>query len=154
MTPASLQSLKTLLEHAEGERDAAQAALREAEALARRHADQASELQSYRAQFQARWTAQFRQPTVPALLQCHHGFSQRLDQAIAQQDAQCRQQGQRVARAHEQLRRCEQRVAAVRKLIERRLAAQQRLAQRRDQKQTDEAAQRAAWARAISADIT
>ena len=114
MTPASLQSLKTLLEHAEGERDAAQAALREAEALARRHADQASELQSYRAQFQARWTAQFRQPTVPALLQCHHGFSQRLDQAIAQQDAQCRQQGQRVARAHEQLRRCEQRVAAVR----------------------------------------
>ena len=59
-----------------------------------------------------------------------------------------------MARAHEQLRRCEQRVAAVRKLIERRLAAQQRLAQRRDQKQTDEAAQRAAWARAISADIT
>lgn len=154
MTPASLQSLRTLLEHAEGERDDANKALRDAEAMAARHEAQAGQLDDYRAQFQARWSAQFRQPTAPALLQCHHGFSQRLDQAISQQQAQCQQQAQRVARARDQLRQKEQRVAAVRKLIERRLAAQQRQADRRDQKQTDEAAQRAAWSRAVTADLT
>ena len=37
-------------------------------------------------------------------------------------------------------------MAAVRKLMERRLQALQRQADRIDQKQTDEAAQRAAWA--------
>lgn len=152
MTPASLQSLRTLLEHAETERDTAASALRDAEAAAARHDAQAGQLGDYRNQFQTRWTAQFRQPTAPTLLQCHHGFSQRLDQAISQQQAQCRQQAQRVQRARDVLRHKEQRVAAVRKLMERRLAAQQQQADRRDQKQTDEAAQRAAWARAAMAD--
>ena len=114
----------------------------------------AKKLGDYRSQFQARWTAQFRQPTAPSLLQCHHGFSQRLDQAIVQQQAQCRQQAQRVQRARDVLRQKEQRVAAVQKLIERRLTVQQRQAERRDQKQTDEAAQRTAWAKAATADLT
>ncbi|MCB1995069.1 MAG: flagellar export protein FliJ [Burkholderiaceae bacterium] len=154
MTPASLQSLRTLLEHAEAERDTAASALRDAEAAAARHEAQAGQLGDYRSQFQARWTAQFRQPTAPSLLQCHHGFSQRLDQAIVQQQAQCRQQAQRVQRARDVLRQKEQRVAAVQKLIERRLTVQQRQAERRDQKQTDEAAQRTAWAKAATADLT
>lgn len=153
MTPASLQSLKTLLEHAEAERDEAQRVLRDAEDAVARAEAQAGQLGDYRAQFRARWTAQFQQATSPALLQCHHGFTQRLDQAIEQQAMQCRQVAQRVARARQQLQMREQRVAAVRKLIERRLQALQKQADRREQKQTDEAAQRAAWKqRAAAAD--
>lgn len=154
MATASMQSLKTLLEHAEGERDAALAALREAEAAAARHDAQALHLQDYRTQFQDRWSAQFRQATPVALLQCHHGFAQRLDQAIAQQAQQCQQQAQRVARARHALQRREQRVAAVRKLIERRLHALHQQGERREQRQTDEAAQRASRTHAWAVDPT
>lgn len=154
MAPASLQTLKTLLEHAEGERDAARAALREAESAAAGRDAQAAHLQDYRSQFRDRWSTQFSQPTPAALLQCHHGFAQRLDQAIDQQQQQCRLAEQRVARARQQLQRREQRVAAVRKLIERRLHALQQQAQRHDQKHTDEAAQRAAQGRGWAVEST
>jgi flagellar FliJ protein len=152
MTPASLQSLRTLLEHAEGERDAAQAMLRDAEESARRAEAQAGQLDDYRGQYRERWMAQFRQSASSTLLQCHHGFAQRLDQAIDQQRQQCTQVDQRVARARQQLQAREQRVAAVRKLIERRLQALQQQADRREQKHTDEAAQRAVWQARLAAD--
>lgn len=152
MTPASLQSLKTLLELAEGERDAARAALRAAEESARRAEAQAGQLDDHRDQYRERWMAQFRQSATATLLQCHHGFAQRLDQAIEQQRQQCAQNDQRVTRARQQLQAREQRVAAVRKLIERRLLALQKQADRHEQKQTDEAAQRAAWTARLAMD--
>lgn len=147
-----MQSLKTLLEHAEGERDTALAALRDAEAAAARQDAQAAQLGEYQQQYRERWSAHFRQATPVALLQCHHGFAQRLEQAIAQQQQQCQQAAQRVARARLLVQQREQRVAAVRKLIERRLQAAQLQAGRRDQKQTDEAAQRAAHRRVWAMD--
>lgn len=154
MSQTPLHALQTLLEQAEGARDAALSALRKAERLAAQHDDQAGQLKSYQIQFDARWSTQFRQPTASALLQCHHGFAQRLDQAIVQQGLQCQQQAQRVERARAQWQRCEQRVAAVRKLIERRQQAQQQLLNQRAQKQTDEAGQRAAWANAPSTHLS
>ena len=154
MTAASLHALQTVLEQAERDRDAAVSALRQAERLAAHHDDQARRLQSYQTQFEARWTAQFRQPTASTLLRCHHGFSHRLDEAIVQQRGQCQLQDQRVARARDHWLRCEQRVAAVRKLIERRQLARQQMLNQSDQKQTDEAAQRAAWANAPSTDLS
>jgi flagellar FliJ protein len=152
MSADPLQSLNTLLEHAEGERDAALGMLRQAQAAADRQQAQGEQLQDYRQQFRARWSEQFRQPTTVAMLQCHQGFAQRLDGAISQQQQQAEQALQRVARARAQLQQREQRVAAVRKLIERRLQALQQQQIRRDQRQTDEAAQRAAATRAWAVD--
>jgi flagellar FliJ protein len=152
MTPASLQSLLSLREHAERERDTAQAALRAAEEAAARAEAQAGQLDDYRGQFRTRWMAQFQQAASTVLLQCHHGFTQRLDQAIDQQRLQCQQGQRRVAQAREQLLACEMRLAAIGKLIARRLQAAHQQAERREQKQTDEAAQRAAWHARAAAD--
>jgi flagellar FliJ protein len=152
MTPASLDSLLSLRAHAERERDTAQAALRAAEDAAARAEAQAGQLHDYRGQFRTRWMAQFQQAATSVLLQCHHGFTQRLDQAIDQQRLHCTQGQRRVAQAREQLLACEMRLAAIGKLIERRQQAVQQQAGRREQKQTDEAAQRAAWQARAAAD--
>jgi flagellar FliJ protein len=143
---ADVQSLQTLLGHAEQERDAAQAALRQAEEAEGRARAQQEQLAQYRAEYHQRWGDRFAQSGTAQLLQCHHGFGQRLDQAIEQQARQVAGLAQRREQARALLLQREQRLAAVRKLIERRLAAARQIAERRDQKRSDEAAQRAAWA--------
>lgn len=144
MSASSLPMLQTLLERAEQERDAAAAALRQAEALVAQAERQAQALHSYRGEYDQRWTTRFQQAGTPELLHCHRGFGQRLDQAITHQQANTRHLGQRLQQARSLLIAREQRVAAVRKLIGRRQAELQASANRRDQRSTDEAAQRAA----------
>lgn len=144
MSASSLPMLQTLLERAEQERDAAAAALRQAEALVAQAEQQAQALHSYRGEYDQRWTTRFQQAGTPELLHCHRGFGQRLDQAITHQQANTRHLGQRLQQARSLLIVREQRVAAVRKLIGRRQAELQANANRRDQRSTDEAAQRAA----------
>jgi flagellar FliJ protein len=144
MTAPSLALLTSLLERAEQERDAALAGLRDAEALAAQAEQQAQALHTYRGEYDQRWTARFQQAGTPALLHCHRGFGQRLDQAIHHQQANTRHLAQRLQLARSLLVAREQRVAAVRKLIARRQAEAQAAANRRDQRSTDEAAQRAA----------
>jgi flagellar protein FliJ len=139
---SSTESLSTLLEHAEAERDAALATLRSIEAAAASAQGQLDQLQEYRTQYQQRWTAQFRQAGSIELMQCYQGFAQRLDQAINQQGQIAAQAQQRVQQARAVVLEREQRVAAVRKLIERRQQEQHRVAERRDQRATDEAALR------------
>ena len=150
--PAAIQSLQLVLEHAEKERDAAQSALRAAEEAAQRARAQADQLGQYRGEYHQRWTGQFSQSGTGPLVQSYHVFGQRLDQAITQQQRQCGLSDQRVQQARQLLLARETRVAAVRKLIERRLGGLQQQAHRRDQRQTDEAAQRAAWAARAAAD--
>ena len=82
------------------------------------------------------------------LLHCHHGFGQRLEHAITVQTRNTGHLGNRVQQARGVLVLREQRVAAVRKLIEHRQAELQTQADRRDQRNTDDAAQRA---RSVSA---
>ena len=135
-------SLTTLLEQAEAERDAAQTVLRKCEASAAAAATQAEQLEAYRGQYQQRWQTQFRQAGAIELLQCYQGFGQRLDQAVQQQNQITAQAQARMQNARAALIAREQRVAAVRKLIERRQAEQLRVAERRDQRATDEAAAR------------
>lgn len=141
-----LQSLHALLEHAERERDAVQAAVHRAEAAEDGARRQAEMLTSYGQEYDARWGARRGRSGTPAMLHCVHGFVQRLEQARRQQDQACRQLAERSAQARGRLQAAELRVAAVRKLIERRMAALQRSADRLSQRQTDEAAQRIAWA--------
>jgi len=140
---AQIETLTTVLQHAERERDAAQAMLQQAEAGLRAAIDQAEQLARYGQDYAARWGARPGLSGHATQLQTVHGFMQRLDQARVQQARQCELADQRRARARAELQARELRVAALQKLIERRLGAQRTLDDRRAQRQTDEAAQRA-----------
>lgn len=143
----SILLLQTLLQRAEADRDTAQASLRQAEALVAQAEAQARQLLDYRSDYDQRWTARFRESGTTELLHCHRGFGQRLDHAISHQQVNTGHLGNRVLQAREVLLARELRVAGVRKLIERRQAELQKIAARRDQVNTDEAAQRASSAR-------
>jgi flagellar FliJ protein len=143
----SIPLLQALLQRSESERDAALAQLRQAESLVAQAQAQAQHLRDYRGEYDQRWQTRFRASGTPELLHCHSGFGQRLDHAIAVQTSQADQLANRVTRARDQLLAREQRVAGVRKLMERRQAELQKIGARRDQRTTDEAAQRSHSAR-------
>lgn len=138
----SLATLHTVLEHARHQRDLAQAAMQQAQAAAAAARAQSEQLDGYRQEYRQRWSTRLREPSPVALLQHVQAFSGRLDHAIDLQAASVRQSEQRVSQARDRLLACEQRLAAVGKLIERRQAQLQRAADRREQKALDEAAAR------------
>jgi flagellar FliJ protein len=142
---SDLRSLQVLLEYEQRRRDEAQARLRQAQARLEQAQRQADQLGGYRGEYQQRWTSQFSHTgTDMALLQCYRSFGERLHQAVDQQQ-QVRALAQtQVDRAREALLAQELRLAAVGKLIERRLATARLAEERRDQKRNDEAASRAA----------
>ena len=137
-----MQLLATLLEREERRRDEALALWQDLQRQAAAAQAQADSLQGYRGEYRQRWTAQFRQGGTMDILRCYQGFAERLDQAITAQQGQCDLVAQRVQQALAALRQRETRVAMVRKLIERRQAAARLQQDRRDQKASDEAAQR------------
>lgn len=139
----SISLLTTLLRRAEADRDNAAALLRQAEQVAQQALAQGQGLRDYQQDFDQRWVAHFRSAGSTALLHCRQGFGQRLDQAITVQTANTRHLDQRQQQARALLLAREQRVAAVQKLIGRRLVEQQRISARHDQRTTDDAAQRA-----------
>ncbi|MDZ5460605.1 flagellar export protein FliJ [Azohydromonas lata] len=142
---SELRSLYTLLEHEQRQRDELLAQMRQAQARLLQVQTQAEQLDHYRGEYQQRWTTQFSSAaTGAALLQCYQSFGERLHQAVDQQ-----QQAQSLAstqceRARQALQAQELRVAAVGKLIERRLAQARAAENKRDQKRNDEAAARLA----------
>lgn len=140
-----LHALRTLLQHAESERDAALQPLRQAEQRRQAAEDQARALNHYRGQYHQRWSQQFRQGGAVEILHCYQSFNQRLEQAVQMQHNNTQQLAADVERARSLLAQREMRVASVRKLIERREAEARRGADRREQKAADETAQRAAW---------
>ena len=140
-----MNTLKTLLQQAEGRRDQALAALRRAEELAHRAREQAQQLAGYRGQYQQRWSQQFSQHGTMDIVQCYQSFNQRLDEAIGQQNTQADSAEQQVQRLRDHLLATEVRVASVRKLMERREAERRRAAERHDQRQTDETAMQLRW---------
>ncbi|HUP08686.1 MAG TPA: flagellar FliJ family protein, partial [Caldimonas sp.] len=80
------------------------------------------------------------------LVRCYQGFVERLSQAVEQQTRTARQANAALARAIESVREREVQVAAVQKLVERRLAEGRAAAQRHEQREADEVAARVAWA--------
>jgi flagellar FliJ protein len=146
----SLHALTLLLEQAERSRDEALARQQQAEDRLRAAEGQASQLSDYRGQTERRWSAQFREGATVTLLHCYQGFIGRLHGAEDQQAGV-------VERTREDLERCraetlaeEQRVFAVRKLIERRQLALRQRADRQEQKLFDEMGTRAAWGQGAS----
>lgn len=140
-----MTALNTLLQHVEGERDQAQAALRRGEEQAQRQRQQAEQLRQYRADYQARWTGEFSRQGTMEIVQCYQSFMQRLDEALLQQTQQADGADAMVQRLRQALLAAETRVASVRKLMERRQAEQRLAHDRREQRQTDETAQQILW---------
>ena len=135
------QALLTLLQLAERERDSAVAALLRAQDAVQALQAQAEQLEQYRAEYRQRHPALGGRSASIELLRCHQGFMQRLDDALAQQQAKVQ-----AAHAHGAVLVAERvahetRVASVRKLLERRGAEQGRVAARHEQRRSDEAAQ-------------
>jgi flagellar protein FliJ len=141
-----LALLHTLLDREKERRDAALAACREAERQAEAAREQADSLVTYRGEYRKRWAAQFSQRAPIEIVRCYQGFVERLEQAIGTQQGAVQQAAECVAAARTHLRQREIKVATVQRLIERRLQAVALVEQRRDQKTSDEVAQRLGWA--------
>jgi flagellar FliJ protein len=140
-------ALHILLEQAEVERDAALARLLQADEASREAFLKAEQLQDYRNDYRRRAPALNGRGASIELLRCHQGFMQRLDQAIDQHRAHLHRLQQHAATLRQALMEREVRLAAVKKLIERRAQEQQRLHVRAEQRQSDEAAMRLLQAR-------
>lgn len=138
-------ALVTLLQREEGVRDDAALAMKQAQDRLAYAEAQLNLLQEHRAEYVARWSAEFGRATSPQVHQCYRDFKARLDQAITQQQLTLGQRQAAVERARAALVAAEQRAAAVRKLIERRLAERRREEARRERKREDEFARPSGW---------
>jgi flagellar FliJ protein len=144
-----LQSLEMLLKQSETERNEALSRLQEAQGRAQAAQAQREQLLAYRGAYQQRWSQQFASRGGIEIMQCYQGFHDRLDQAIGQAQQGASRADEQVEQARAVLQQREMRVASVRKLIERRRLELRRVEDRRDQKLTDEAAQRSGWNSAL-----
>ena len=142
-----LALLKTLLEREQKRRDEQMAAVRNAVANAEAQQQQADGLTGYRSEYCQKWSAQFQQAAQMEILRSYHGFLSRLDQAINQQKSVVEHAHRMVEAQRQRLVEREIRVATVERLIQRREAMLAKLADRRDQKNLDELAQRLVSAR-------
>ena len=145
-----LALLRTLLEREQKRRDEQMAHVRSAAANAEAQQQQADGLTGYRAEYCQKWSAQFRQAAQMEILRSYHGFLARLDQAITQQESVVEHARRMVDVQRQRLVEREVRVATVERLIKRREATLARIADRRDQKNLDELAQRLSSARGHS----
>ena len=143
-----LALLKTLLEREQKRRDEQMAAVRNAVANAEAQQQQADGLTGYRSEYCRKWSAQFQQAAQMEILRSYHGFLSRLDQAITQQVSVVEHARRMVEAQRQRLVEREIRVATVERLIKRREAMLAKVADRRDQKNLDELAQRLSSARA------
>jgi len=149
---ADTQTLLLLLEQHDRARDEAIAHHQRLVRTADAAAAQATQLHTYRHEYEQRWSAQFRQQCQIEVLRSYHSFAQRLAQAVEQQDAAAEFAAQQIEAGVLALREAELRCASVRKLIERRTHERRQSEERREQKQTDEQAARAGWDRRHNAD--
>ncbi len=135
------RSLQAVLEQAEDRRDAALAQTLRAEEACTRARLQERQLQDYRGDYQRRSPAHVSetgQSLNMELVRCHHGFMQRLDQAVAQQTARRAQLEQAAAAEREALLALELHVAAIGRLMHRRRTEATLRELRQDQRQCDE----------------
>jgi len=140
-----METLAVLLEQAEAQRNAALAAFNQARARRDGAREQARDLEAYRNDYQQRWNQQFQSRGAGLdILRCYQAFADRLELALAQQAHAIEVCEQTLVRANDTLAAHELRVASVRKLIERREDEARRGAERREQRASDEMAQRIA----------
>ena len=139
---SATQSLLIVLEAAEKVRDDAvtvHEARRKAYEAARQ---QAQSLTDWRRDYQNRWQAQFRQSGGVEIVRCYQDFMQRLGDAVGAQEVQVTQAQALMDQSRLDLIERERRVAAVSKLIDKRVLEQRVRQDRQEQKATDEMASR------------
>ncbi len=141
------QPLVTLLEIAERERDEAQTRLVQAEEAERRQELQLQQLQQYSAEYGLRAPGQAGQAASITQLRSHHGFMQRLDQAVSQQLGLVKSAQLRTQQLRQELLAQQTRLAGVQKLLQRRLLDQERMAEQQEQRRSDELALQRHWRR-------
>lgn len=137
-----METLATLLEQAESQRNIALAAFNQSRARRDDARTQARELEVYRDDYSARWNGRFQRGATLEVLRSYHQFAARLELAISQQAQALTVCEQALVRANDVLSAHELRVASVRKLIERRRHEQRQGLERREQRADDEHAQR------------
>ncbi len=142
-----LNSLALLLAQAERQRNEAIAEQLKLEAAQRAAQAQAEQLVAYRREYEQRWSAEFCREGKIELVRCYQGFILRLTQAVEQQERIARRAAADVERAVAMVSGLEVRAAALKKLVERREHEGQRITARLEQKEHDDHAARAAWAR-------
>jgi flagellar FliJ protein len=134
-------TLSTLLEQAESQRNLALAAFNDARARRDAACRQAADLVQYRDDYTQRWQAQFaRASAAPDIVRCYRQFADRLELALSQQAHAVTLAEQALVRANDTLAAHELRVASVRKLSQRRADEQRRAGDRREQRAADELA--------------
>lgn len=134
--------LSVAVELAGRKRDEAGQALAQ---LLRRHehaVQQLEQLESYAADTQGRWSVSSQSTTSPQIVTHYYQFMARLDQTIVLQQAVIADAQRQCQAARLVLLDADVYLAALRRLLERRRLEQARLAARREQKQTDEFANR------------
>jgi flagellar protein FliJ len=137
-----METLHTLLDQAEQQRNIALAAFNQSRARRDEARTQARDLEAYRDDYSAKWNGQFRRGAALEVLRSYHQFAARLELAISQQAHALTVCEQAMARANDVLAEHELRVASVRKLIERRRHEQRQGLERHEQRASDEQAQR------------
>lgn len=138
------RTLRPILEHAERQRDQALMRQRQAEGQLGAASQQHEQLVAYHGEHRVRWAENFQTGVSVALLHCHQGFTERLHEAVDIQSGQVERARQAAERARAATVAAEVRVAAIKKLIERRLGEADQRLQRSEQRQSDELAARAA----------
>jgi flagellar FliJ protein len=137
-----LETLHTLLEQAEQQRNIALAAFNHSRARRDEARTQARDLALYRDDYSARWSGQFQRGAALEVLRSYQQFAARLELAISQQAHALTVCEQALTRANDVLTAHELRVASVRKLIERRQHELRQGIERREQGAEDEQAAR------------
>jgi flagellar protein FliJ len=147
MNLPDIQTLTTLLEREEAARDAVVVALQQAESHLAQARVQHQNLITYRNEYIARWSAQMQQSASIEVVHCYRSFMLRLDQALEQQAATVRRAEATVESRRVERIAAETRVAAIGRLIGRRVGMFRLAEDRRDQRHADETALRMAWER-------
>lgn len=132
-------TLSTLLEQAESQRNLALAAFNDARARRDAARRQAADLAQYRDDYTQRWQTQFaRESAALDIVRCYRQFADRLELALSQQAHAVTLAEQALVRANDTLAAHELRVASVRKLSQRRADEVRRSSDRREQRAADD----------------
>lgn len=135
-------SLSTVLDQAQGDRDQAYVLLESSRKVLEDAKFKLQSLQEFRTQYEQRWQGQFKQAGGMEILRCYQDFMGRLTDAVNDQMNRVNL----LEKDHDQRRHilieAERRVSAIQKVVERRQQEVVLQTSRREQRDTDELATR------------
>lgn len=137
---SSLNAFLVAVEMAERKRDQARQALQDVKQARQAAQEQLNQLENYAQETQNRWGMRANATVQPQVMFHHYQFMDRLSHAIGLQTGVVGDHSLRVENATRVLLETELRLAALKKVVEKRRRDLEALQMRREQKQTDERA--------------